>query len=251
MFYKFSLIDAESDLIIGNSSELIGLTGNCIEKMDSEVFHKIILKNFRFNDEFKEYCKKNKTYINNLYLTILNNEGIPIGSYYLILKEPQYYFRSEFSECRIELELIGELLQVAAEEDLAIWEMRRSSLTEKNVWTTLSKEQRIGWIEVARLHYKTSHNSQDQQNGKYYIDTANVTNSSDFFCALGEAINGPGGYYGYDIKSLEDCLCGGFGAAPPFVIYLLNVNSKWKKDISFVQQLKEVFSVRNVALVCN
>ncbi|GIE30238.1 hypothetical protein Ait01nite_032830 [Actinoplanes italicus] len=37
-----------------------------------------------------------------------------------------------------------------------------------------------------------------------------------FFCALGEAVNGPGGYFGWNPAALEDCLHGKWGAATPF-----------------------------------
>ncbi|WP_429844690.1 barstar family protein [Brevibacillus sp. FIR094] len=260
MVNKFSLIDDESDLVIGNCSDLIGLTGNCTEKIDNEVFHKITLLDFRFNDDFKVYCKKTKTYINNLYLAILNNEGNPIGSYYYYLKEPHYFHRYGFGEGLTKLELIGTILQVASEEGLEIWEMRRSSLPKRNLWTILSKKQRIGWLEVARLHYNTIPNSPDQQNGKYDIEASNVSDSSSFFCALGEAINGPGGYYGFDLLSLKDCLCGGFGAVPPFTIHLRNGNDSSKlrvnnndlvleEDETFFQQLNDLLLVNNVTLI--
>ncbi|MCR8845350.1 barstar family protein [Paenibacillus sp. SC116] len=251
MINKFSLIDAENDLVIGNSADLIGLTGCCIEKIDDEEFHKIILVNFQFNEEFIEYCKKNKSYINNLYLTILNNKGNPIGSYYFTLKEPQSYYKSGFNEGLINLELIGELLQIATEESLAIWDMRRSLLSKSNIWITLSKKQKIGWLEVARLFFNRNHSPQDQMNKKYYIDVTHVQDSVDFFCALGEAINGPGGYFGFNLSSLEDCLCRGFGAVPPFYIYLIHVNSKSSESDKFFEELKDVFANRNVTLVCS
>ncbi|MEM9187722.1 MAG: hypothetical protein AAGF12_01000, partial [Myxococcota bacterium] len=38
--------------------------------------------------------------------------------------------------------------------------------------------------------------------------------------ALGEALRGPGGYYGASLDSLADCTCGGFGPVPPFVVEL-------------------------------
>ncbi|WP_196445501.1 barstar family protein [Planomonospora sp. ID67723] len=36
------------------------------------------------------------------------------------------------------------------------------------------------------------------------------------YCALGEAINGPGGYFGWNLAALDDCLRGRWGARPPF-----------------------------------
>jgi RNAse (barnase) inhibitor barstar len=39
-----------------------------------------------------------------------------------------------------------------------------------------------------------------------------------FYCAIGEAVNGPGGYFGWNLDALKDCLRGGWGAAPPFTL---------------------------------
>ncbi|WP_407924490.1 barstar family protein [Actinomadura physcomitrii] len=33
---------------------------------------------------------------------------------------------------------------------------------------------------------------------------------------MGEAINGPGGYFGWNLDALDDCLIGSWGAAAPF-----------------------------------
>lgn len=35
---------------------------------------------------------------------------------------------------------------------------------------------------------------------------------------MGEAFNGPSGYFGANLDALGDCLGGGYGAAPPFTI---------------------------------
>ncbi|MGG0757014.1 barstar family protein [Brevibacillus laterosporus] len=55
-----------------------------------------------------------------------------------------------------------------------------------------------------------------------------VTDYPAFFCAIGEAVNGPGGYYGFDINSLIDCLQGGFGATSPYTL----VWKKYKRELS-------------------
>ncbi|MGI5177242.1 barstar family protein [Dactylosporangium sp. CA-152071] len=39
-----------------------------------------------------------------------------------------------------------------------------------------------------------------------------------FYCALGEAVNGPGGYFGWNLDALDDCLRGGWGARAPFTL---------------------------------
>jgi hypothetical protein len=50
----------------------------------------------------------------------------------------------------------------------------------------------------------------------YDLDGQFVTDIEGFFCAIGEAINGPGGYVGWNGAALNDCLRGRFGARAPF-----------------------------------
>ncbi|MFC8527213.1 barstar family protein [Nocardia sp. NPDC057227] len=54
--------------------------------------------------------------------------------------------------------------------------------------------------------------------GPFVLDGRFVTDRSGFFCAIGEAVNGPGGYFGSDLDGLADCLRGGFGATPRFAL---------------------------------
>ena len=43
------------------------------------------------------------------------------------------------------------------------------------------------------------------------VDGGRVDSFEMFFICLGEAVSGPGGYFGWDLQSLHDCLHGGFG----------------------------------------
>ncbi|UBU19107.1 barstar family protein [Nonomuraea gerenzanensis] len=52
----------------------------------------------------------------------------------------------------------------------------------------------------------------------YHLDGRFVTDIEGFHCAIGEAINGPGGYFGWNLAALGDCLRGRWGAEPPFRI---------------------------------
>ncbi|HWU08703.1 MAG TPA: barstar family protein [Streptomyces sp.] len=45
----------------------------------------------------------------------------------------------------------------------------------------------------------------------YVIDGSRITGLDSFFDAIGEAVNGPGGYFGRSLDALADCLGGGFG----------------------------------------
>jgi len=45
----------------------------------------------------------------------------------------------------------------------------------------------------------------------YVIDEAEVTGLESFWQVIGEAVNGPGGYFGSNLDAFADCLTGGFG----------------------------------------
>ncbi|MGW0700586.1 barstar family protein [Streptomyces sp. NPDC002867] len=45
----------------------------------------------------------------------------------------------------------------------------------------------------------------------YVIDGAEVTDLESFWTVIGEAVNGPGGYFGRSLDALADCLGGGMG----------------------------------------
>lgn len=42
----------------------------------------------------------------------------------------------------------------------------------------------------------------------YDLDGRYVTDVEGFYCALGEAVDGPGGYFGWNLDALDDCLRG-------------------------------------------
>ncbi len=52
----------------------------------------------------------------------------------------------------------------------------------------------------------------------YHLDGGHITDPPGFFCALGEAVNGPAGYFGWGLDALDDCLCGNWGAGPPLTL---------------------------------
>ncbi|HWO60336.1 MAG TPA: barstar family protein, partial [Umezawaea sp.] len=70
------------------------------------------------------------------------------------------------------------------------------------------------WSGVALGHRS---GGQDRPPGTTYdLDGRFVTDVEGFYCAIGEAVNGPGGYFGWNLDALDDCLRGGSGARAPF-----------------------------------
>jgi RNAse (barnase) inhibitor barstar len=45
----------------------------------------------------------------------------------------------------------------------------------------------------------------------YGIDGSRIGSLEDFWLVMGEAVNGPGGYFGRNLDAFSDCLRGGFG----------------------------------------
>ncbi|MDX3586350.1 barstar family protein [Streptomyces europaeiscabiei] len=45
----------------------------------------------------------------------------------------------------------------------------------------------------------------------YVLDGSQVRTLEDFWRLIGEAVNGPGGYFGKNLDAFADCLSGGFG----------------------------------------
>jgi RNAse (barnase) inhibitor barstar len=85
---------------------------------------------------------------------------------------------------------------------------------ETNLWAGYDRQLRHHWAGVALTHRSKA---PDQPAGTtYHLDGRFVTDIEGFYCAIGEAINGPGGYFGWNLDALNDCLRSGFGARTPF-----------------------------------
>ncbi len=248
MNFKFSLVDDESELIIGYCKNVIGLNGKQHCVINNKAYHKLILTDFYFNDSFKKYSQKSTNiYINNLYVTIINKYEEPIGSYYFYLSEPVSFYKTEFIDNGTNLELIGILTQIASSEAIKLWDLwREESPTKKNQWADLSEEERRGWLEIVKMYnFQIRHEYEEKVHQTINLDGTYITDYYSFFCALGEAINGPGGYFGDDFSSLRDCLCGGFGIISPFTIIwskshiaMKKLNKEaWIRAISYKKQM--------------
>ncbi|MEV7212797.1 barstar family protein [Kitasatospora cineracea] len=81
---------------------------------------------------------------------------------------------------------------------------RGSGTAAKEAWQTLA------------LHLHRP--GPDRSGGEYHLDGGQVEDATGLHCAIGEAVNGPGGYYGREWNGLHDCLGGGFGVVPPFTL---------------------------------
>lgn len=65
---KYSILDDDSNLVVGTCEGIVGLSGECTTIEENESFHKIILEDFKITQSFKEYCIKTKSGVINIHL---------------------------------------------------------------------------------------------------------------------------------------------------------------------------------------
>ncbi len=93
------------------------------------------------------------------------------------------------------------------------WRARAPSPYE---WACMAHKEKVGWLALCR--HAAHRNDEDRRRGEFVVEGQYVTDKPSLYLALGEAVNGPRGYYGASLDALEDCLLGGFGAVPPFTL---------------------------------
>ena len=100
----------------------------------------------------------------------------------------------------------------------AVWDLwGEGRPSEPGRWAGCDAEGRRFWLGTALANH--AHGAPDRPPGTtYHLDGRHITDPQGFFCAIGEAVNGPGGYFGRGVDALDDCLRGRWGAAPPFTL---------------------------------
>lgn len=102
-----------------------------------------------------------------------------------------------------------------------VWDLiRTGQLKRTGMWHELDPEGRHAWLSVAlwSREYQRAGRPDTPAHQAFTLDGGHIVDINSFYCALGEAINGPGGYFGWNLDALVDCLRGGWGATPPFTL---------------------------------
>lgn len=89
------------------------------------------------------------------------------------------------------------------------WKMKMNNqINDKNIWKNFEKNELQGWLVFALNNMNTE---SSKENLIIEINGNHFNNLDEFFCRLGEEINGVAGYFGRNIPALYDCMRGGFG----------------------------------------
>ncbi|XVV06006.1 barstar family protein [Actinosynnema sp. CA-248983] len=85
-------------------------------------------------------------------------------------------------------------------------------------WAILPVRSHDSWLHVVQNSwFETGHAAKRYGAEEVcVIDGRQILGESSFYCALGESINGPGGYFGSTLDGLADCLLSSRTAGVPF-----------------------------------
>ncbi|SEH00021.1 hypothetical protein SAMN05444920_114297 [Nonomuraea solani] len=116
----------------------------------------------------------------------------------------------------VDVVLDARIPEPMAANDRQMWGMwRAGGPTQPNLWAQLDRSDRYLWVGAAAIH--RIHAPDKPAGTVYHLDGRHSTDYDAFFCAIGEAVNGPGGWFGGDLFWLhENAATGGGGATPGF-----------------------------------
>lgn len=115
----------------------------------------------------------------------------------------------------IDLELDGQHFTPVPEHARPLWQRWMNGPPRTpGAWAELGTRQRLAWFDLVRERPPRAH--PDRPAGhSYELDGRHVTDAPGLYLALGEAINGPGGYFGTCLAAIDDCLRGAFSHTSP------------------------------------
>lgn len=97
-----------------------------------------------------------------------------------------------------------------------IWETWYQGFpTTPDQWASLDTRGRAEWLGLTRRHPV---GEPDRTGGTHHLEGRFVTDEPGFYRALGEALIGPGCWFGRGLDDLKDCLYGRCGVIGPFTL---------------------------------
>ncbi|WP_343955650.1 barstar family protein, partial [Nonomuraea longicatena] len=135
-------------------------------------------------------------------------------------------------------------------EAAKIWRRWASDVVmEKGEWLRWPTSHHSAWLHVVQNAWFTSNRRATRYgvDDVAHLDGAQISTKSGFFCALGEAVNGPGGYFGSNLDALADCISSSFGEESPLKIVWRDFReSQELLDRAFMESIMETMREFNV-----
>ncbi|WP_307824996.1 barstar family protein [Streptomyces sp. M2CJ-2] len=123
---------------------------------------------------------------------------------------------SSYGADLIDLELDGELFTPVPGYAQPVWEQWLEGPPDTpGAWARLDTRRREVWLDLVQEHACRRAHRDRSAGHAYELDGRQITDEPGLYLALGEAVNGPGGYFGGCLDALTDCLRGSFGYTAP------------------------------------
>ncbi|OKI25577.1 barstar family protein [Streptomyces sp. CB03911] len=156
----------------------------------------------------------------NASFDVLDADGAAMGSYFVNDVTVTNVRPSERGAALVDL-VVTLWCEDALPGAERLWDLIRTGrLNRTGLWHGLTPEDRRAWLSVAlwSREYRRRGRPDTPPGQVFTLDGRNVVDRDSFYCAIGEAVNGPGGYFGWNLDALHDCLDGRWGATSPFTL---------------------------------
>ncbi|OWR31179.1 hypothetical protein CDO73_08565 [Saccharibacillus sp. O23] len=214
--------------------------------------------NFELDPNFRKYRNRTRVALEGLNIVVANRAGQILHELYFASHGKIDWNQAEAENGPVRLDLVGTFAEPVSEEVLKVWGLWRESLPIRtNEWVFLDENLQKGWLDAVRYRVNRGTSGIGQTAPPFRLDQTGVSSAENFFLALGEAVVGPCGYYGWNALSLDDLLCCEPALVPPFDLVLVGANPDasdgWSKKIGdreTAEQLKalsEEYGVRFIA----
>jgi hypothetical protein len=148
-------------------------------------------------------------------LEIRDDRGEPLDELLLWAKVRAWH-PSAYGTELIDLALDGEFFTPVPEHARTIWERWLAGPPETlDAWVGLDTRRRGAWLDLVRERACLRAHRDRPAGHAYELDGRHITDEPGLYLALGEAVNGPGGYFGGCLDAVDDCLGGTFGYTAP------------------------------------
>jgi RNAse (barnase) inhibitor barstar len=228
---NFALRDDETELTLGTFMETRGFfvgDSSCLSRgcdVDEEELASVTFDAMNFYpitglEKLLSRSSSRRMRLRNLVVVVLSIDGVSIGEYPVGSAAVELVGRvgTDIGDLSIE----GLMTCLPHRDAEALWqEWAVGRPKTMNRWTALPVGRREAWLEVASM-YSALDSRPVGSRSTVELDGTNIVDPASFFCAIGEAVNGPGGYFGSTLDALNDCLQTGYGVTNPVTLYWKN-----------------------------
>ncbi|MGQ4516674.1 barstar family protein [Streptomyces sp. DW26H14] len=185
-------------------------------------------------------------------LEIVNNEGEKIGEYIvgrIVLDDASPVLPDSAGE-NLAFRFFGNRCEYP--EAAGIWRRWASPVVlQKGEWAGRSTSYQSAWLHVVQNSWFASDHAavHSKDADVLHLQGSHIVSRPGFFCAVGEAVNGPGGYLGSNLDAFANCISSGDRSRiPGKIVWHDYAASQESLDHDFLDSVSEIMHEFRVEL---